>query len=109
MTVPHVVSSIRYRVFAPPASRQRGFFLEHAMKSSDEKMFDAQPLGKALPRAVAPAAKPVKANTAGTILKGPDGRLETCLPMPGAASSPQPQIRFSTRMSHPRLPPYEPL
>ncbi len=54
--------------------------MESAMKSSDERVIDAQPLGKPLSRPVGKPAEPVKANAAGTILKGPDGRLQTNLP-----------------------------
>ena len=77
------------------------------MKSSDEKMVDVQPLGKVIPRPVAPTARLVRVNAAGTILKGPDGRLETRLPLPQEPVAHPPQTRFSTRLSHPRLPPFE--
>lgn len=40
------------------------------------------PLGRKIERPVAPAPQPHPANAAGTILRGPDGKLRTNIPPP---------------------------
>ena len=53
------------------------------MRSSDEKMIDMQPLGKPLPRPASAPMAPQPVNSTGTVLRGPDGRLQTNLPVAG--------------------------
>ena len=67
------------------------------MKSSDEKMVNAQPLGAPIRTAVARPVHPEKANADGTILRSPDGRLSTNLPTTAPAKfvmCPSSALRF---------------